>query len=347
MDGDVLARAAVYCYGLAEGGGNVAIVIITGMILIVLSADYFTNGVEWLGRSLGLTASAVGTLLAALGTALPETLVPVMAILFGAGHRGDSIGLGAILGAPFMLSTLGFLVLGVGGWWCRRPGLDMTVDARAVRRDLTFFVAALTVALASAFLPPGLRPWLAGGLVGAYLLFARHVILSGRGTATSAPTIPLHLWHEAHPPRWVVVAQVAMALGGLVVGAHFFVQAITGLADASGMNGFLLSVILTPVATELPEVLNSIIWLRRGADTLAFGNVTGAMAFQSSLVPALGMWLTPWHFTPLELVVGVLSLASAAWILMALRLRRPLPGALAAAGLFYFLFVGVAIGGLR
>lgn len=323
------------------------VIIVSGMLLIVLSADYFTNGVEWLGRALGLKPSAVGTLLAALGTALPETLVPVMAILFGNGNGADGVGLGAILGAPFMLSTLGFLVLGVGLWWFRRPEMTATADARSVQRDLTFFLGSFGTALIATRLPPSIRMIVAAGMVLAYMIFARAVIRGGRAAEAQSPSVLLHLWQHPKPPLWAVLLQVIMALAGLVVGAHYFVEAVIGLARVWQVSGFLLSVILTPVATELPEVLNSVIWLRRRADTLAFGNVTGAMAFQSSLVPALGMWLTPWKFSSLELAIGIISMGATLWLLVSLRRERLSARPLMAAGLFYFLFLGAAFAGLR
>jgi cation:H+ antiporter len=324
-----------------------ALVIVSGMILIVLSADYFTNGVEWLGRALHLNASAVGTLMAALGTALPETLVPVMALLSGAAGAAGQVGLGAILGAPFMLATLGFLVLGSSLWWFGRHDHRVTADPAAVTRDLSFFLVVFGAALAATWIPATVRPYWAAGLVIAYALFARAVIRSGRTTEDAVPEAHLHLWHRSPPPLSVVGLQVAMALVGLVVGAHYFVAALEEWARASGWSGFLLSVILTPVATELPEVLNSVIWIRRGADTLAFGNVTGAMAFQASLVPALGIWLTPWHLDPLEGVVGLLGLVAALFVLLSVRRRGLAPAQLLGAGAFYFLFVGVAVAGVR
>lgn len=322
------------------------LVILSGMILIVLSADYFTNGIEWLGKALGLNASAVGTLMAALGTALPETLVPVIALVSGAGGAA-AVGLGAILGAPFMLATLGFLVLGVSLGWPGWRGSPRTARPEAVARDLSFFLAVFGAALLGTWLPQPVKAYWAGGLVVAYLVFARTVLRSGRQSPAETPTTALHLTRQVPPPLWVVVGQVAMALAGLVVGAHYFVTALEVWARQSGWSGFLLSVILTPVATELPEVLNSVIWIRRGADALALGNVTGAMAFQASLVPALGMWLTPWRLNPLEGAVGVLALAAALFVYLSVRRRGLSPRDLVCAGAFYFLFVGVAVAGVR
>src|SRR4026207_2451504 len=91
---------------------------IAALVVILLAAELFTNGIEWFGHKLNLAEGAVGSVLAAVGTALPETMIPLIAILL-AGTRADSesghaIGVGAILGAPFMLSTLAMFVTGLG-----------------------------------------------------------------------------------------------------------------------------------------------------------------------------------------------------------------------------------------
>jgi cation:H+ antiporter len=322
------------------------VLILSGMVLIVLSADYFTNGVEWLGRGLGLGQSAVGTLLAALGTALPETLVPVLAILAGAGARRIGVGLGAILGAPFMLATLGFGVLGVGSWWFGRHRAPVSIPD-AVGRDLRFFVAAFSAALLASLLPPAVRPYAGVALVLFYLGFARYVLLSADSSASEGQAVPLHFWQGERPPMLAAAAQVALGLMGLVVGAHFFVRAVTELAVHSGISGFVLSVLLTPVATELPEVLNSIIWLKRRQDILAFGNVTGAMAFQASLVPALGIWLTPWKFSSVEWAVGALAVGAALWTLLMVGKQRKASGLMLGGGAYLLAAAGLVLAAVR
>ena len=86
--------------------------LIVALAIILFGAQLFTNGVEWIGDRMGLSQGAVGSVLAAIGTALPETLLPMIAILTGGAVSGDEIGVGAIVGAPFMLSTLAMFVLG-------------------------------------------------------------------------------------------------------------------------------------------------------------------------------------------------------------------------------------------
>ncbi|KAF0223986.1 MAG: inner membrane protein, partial [bacterium] len=102
------------------------------------------------------------------------------------------------------------------------------------------------------------------------------------------------------------------------LGAHLFVGAIGYLATLFGIPAFVLAIIIAPIATELPEKFNSIIWVRQGKDTLALGNITGAMVFQSSLIPALGIALTPWELNPLALISAVLALTSAGIVYLTL-----------------------------
>lgn len=312
-----------------------------GILLIILSADYFTNGIEWLGHRLGLSEGAVGSLLAAIGTALPETLVPIVAIFFGPSGSHESIGLGAILGAPFMLATLGFAVIGVG---LERGQTKLVLTDGALIKDLGFFLLAFTAAILASLGPSWLHLPIALGLVAGYLVHAWNLIrLRGGETASSAPEQFLHLYHGPKPPFWVICVEVAMALSGLIVGARFFVLALGQLTGVVHLSGFLLSVIVTPVATELPEVLNSVIWLRKGRNTLAVGNVSGAMVFQASLVPALGIAITPWRLTPWELTTAVLAWAAALYLY--LRARRGWFNRLEliGAGLFYLTFIGLVM----
>src|SRR5208337_4959947 len=80
--------------------------------MILAASVLFTNGIELLGHRLKMHQSAVGSVLAAVGTALPETLVPIVAILVFHDPKAKEVGIGAIAGAPFMLATLGLFVTG-------------------------------------------------------------------------------------------------------------------------------------------------------------------------------------------------------------------------------------------
>ncbi len=322
------------------------------LLLVLLSTVFFTNGIEWLGRKLRLGEGAVGSTLAAWGTALPEVLVPLVAILTGKGTAvREDIGIGAILGAPLMLSTLAFGLLGLAVLFFSRAGLrrGQLFPRRSVgRRDLTFFLLVFAVALGAGFLPPPEKMTVAFGLLAVYAGFVVWVLTRGRGTFKGGEQPPpLYFQPRVGEPSWaVVVIQVLVAFSWMVMGAEIFVGGIERLAANLEVRPFILAVLVVPLATELPELTNSLLWLSRRKDTLAFGNVTGAMVFQASVVPAVGILLTPWNLGPMELGSGVLALAAAGVVLRAFWLRKGIrPGILLAVGGLYLLFVFLVLGG--
>src|SRR5215216_7498050 len=122
------------------------LVLAGAFVIILLGAELFTNGIEWFGRKLELAEGAIGSVLAAVGTALPETMIPIIAILSGGGSDAShGIGVGAILGAPFMLSTLAMFVTGIAVLYAGRKRTraeDMPVDTRVLAHDMRYFAIA-------------------------------------------------------------------------------------------------------------------------------------------------------------------------------------------------------------
>ena len=125
--------------------GVVALELLGAFVLIVGGAIGFTNAVEWLGHRLDLGQGAVGALLAAVGTALPESVIPIVALVSGGGgHEAVEIAIGAIIGAPFVLGTLAMLVIAGSALAFRgrrEQGSDVATDASSTRRDLLTFLA--------------------------------------------------------------------------------------------------------------------------------------------------------------------------------------------------------------
>jgi cation:H+ antiporter len=299
------------------------VVLAIAFIVILAGAELFTNGIEWFGRKLDLAQGAVGSVLAAVGTALPETMIPLIAIAFGGGGEDtDAVGIGAILGAPFMLSTLAMFVTGLGvvAFRHRRAtGTRMVVDTTVLVHDIRFFVVAYTLAIATAFLPPDLgavRVVVAIVLVGIYAIYVKGHLDAEAGEPTD-DLEPLRFRRmdraahrrPTHGPRLRIVGfQVAVALACIIGGAWLFVGAVDRLAAMLGVSEIILALVIAPIATELPEKFNSLIWVRQGKDTLAMGNITGAMVFQSAIptVVALVLAGASWHVND-DSVVAFLS----------------------------------------
>lgn len=328
----------------------IALTLIIGLVFILLGAELFTNAIEWLGKRLNLGDSAVGSIFAALGTALPETMIPVVAILFGAGRaESQEVGVGAILGAPFMLSTLAFFVAGVSKLVFGTPGggsrLNLSVNTGGMKRDLSYFLAIFSLAFLAAFINVyAVKAAIAIGLIFTYGYYVKKTI-DESGESEGGHLNPLFLAKKVEEPGLpLILLQIAIALAILIGVAHIFVGALERLSYAIGISPFILTLLIAPVATELPEQFNSVLWIKHGRDTLAMGNITGAMVFQSSLIPALGILMTPWKMDFFGMTSVLLALVSTLIVFLyvkyrdALSYRILLPG-----GALYGAFVALVI----
>jgi cation:H+ antiporter len=338
------------------------VLLLVAFIVILLGAELFTNGIEWFGHKLELAEGAVGSVLAAVGTALPETMIPIIAIVFGGGGEStDDVGIGAVLGAPFMLSTLAMFVTGVGviAYRSRRPtGTEMTVDTRVLVHDIKYFVVAYTLAIGAAFLPEPLSPlkWLVAAVLAViYAVYVKgHLDAEREAGGEDLPPLRFHRLdrpgHRADPgvPRLRIVSvQVVAALACIVGGAFVFVGAVTGLAHQLGVSELLLSLVIAPIATELPEKFNSLIWVRQGKDTLAMGNITGAMVFQSAIPTIIALVLagSAWHISPdtaLAFASALMALIAVAAVFGPMARRHRLTGqALLVGGVVYVVYLAM------
>ena len=342
-------------------------ILVGAFIIILIGAELFTNGIEWFGRKLELAEGAVGSVLAAVGTALPETMIPIIAILSGGGSSSShGIGVGAILGAPFMLSTLAMFVTGVAVVYAgrNRPTGDvMPVDTKVLAHDMRYFAIAYAVAIAAAFLPlePAWPKWIvAVVLIGIYGWYVKghfeddpSVDLGDLAPLRFNRLDPATPNGEGVVPRLRIVnLQVLAALGLIIIGAFFFVDAVEHLSSSFGIAPIIVALVIAPIATELPEKFNSVIWVRQGKDTLAMGNITGAMVFQSTIptVVALLFAADAWHFSSDSRVAffsaAIAFVSSAVIFIPMARSGRLLGRNLLVGGLFYVAYLGIVAASL-
>jgi cation:H+ antiporter len=182
-------------------------------------------------------------------------------------------------------------------------------------------------------------------LVGAYAGYVWRTIVGGGESVGETPD-DLTLWSESswgQAPTWAVVRQLVASLAVMVAGAHYFVQAVEHISSSLGVPAGLISLVLAPLATELPEKFNSVIWLREDKDTLAFGNISGAMVFQSTLPVTLGLLFTQWQLGFINTFSVILSLLSGVGLFILLLRRGPIRAwYLLGGGVLYAVFVAVA-----
>lgn len=315
------------------------------LAMILLASVVFTNGIEMLGHRLKLHQGVVGSILAAVGTALPETIIPVIAILFFHHAEAHAVGIGAIAGAPFMLGTLAFCITGAAVLLYTATGRrtsSMHTDVQGLTRDLQFFILFYGIAILASLLGAHttIKAIVAGLLVAGYLVYIK-VTLQSDGHEIEEVEI-LHFNRFLHLPetRSVIIIQIIAALGLMIWGAHLFVGYVSSVSVNLGVSAMILSIIITPIATELPEKCNSVIWVGRRKDILAMGNITGAMVFQSSFPVAFGVAFTPWDLRGIPLISALLAFSSALLILGWVKTKKSLnPYILLSGGLFYLAFI--------
>jgi cation:H+ antiporter len=328
------------------------VLLLTSFAVILCGALLFTNAVEWLGHRLGLGEGAVGSILAAVGTAMPETLIAVVALL-DATAGAEQVAIGAIVGAPFLLATLAMGLVGLFAFLYRdrrEQGIELRAHRPTLERDLTFFLGFFALALALAWGPPAaLRVPVGIVMLLAYPLYVRRT-LRGAGAVQAEETLQPLLFErrserQRDPALGLCVLQLLVGLGAMVGGAHLFVENLLSIAASLGVEAVVLALVLAPLATELPEKVNSFFWVRDGKDSLALGNVSGAMVFQSTIPVGIGLVFTDWQLSTNAAISVGLGLAGGLLAYEALhrRGRFELPAVVAWFGLYAAFIIVVAL----
>jgi cation:H+ antiporter len=324
-------------------------------VVILLASELFTNALEHLGARLRISEGVTGSLFAAVGTALPETIVPLLAIFAGTAsvQINEEVGVGAILGAPLMLSTLSTCLMAIAAFPTRGARGLLDPERSGFVRDLDFFLLAFVVAAAAMFVPEEAR-YVRGGLsailVTTYFVYilltvraSDKLVDEGHGTRAHQR---MFLSRIGFPENITTTSiQLAVALALLIFGAKGFIDGVEDVSAHLGISALLLSLLIIPVATELPEKVNSILWVRRGKDTLAFGNITGAMVFQGTLLPAVGIMLTPWQPRKEVLSGVIVTLLAAAWLRFNVRAKGLQLRMLLVNGLLYIAYLAWTLTG--
>jgi cation:H+ antiporter len=278
-----------------------AVLLLASFAVVLAGALLFTNAVEWVGHRLGLGEGAVGSVLAAVGTATPETLIAIVALI-GAGEGSEDVAIGAIVGAPFLLGTLAMGLVGLFAYLYRErrvQGVGLDAHGPTLERDLLFFGAFFAAGGLLAWGPPAaLRIPVGIVFLVAYLFYIRRTLRGGGEVEAEERLDPLFFDRRrdrhGEPALTLCAVQLLVGLGAMVGGAHLFVEELLKIAESLGVDALVLALILAPLATELPEKVNSFFWVREGKDALALGNITGAMVFQATIPIGIGLLFTDW-----------------------------------------------------
>jgi cation:H+ antiporter len=250
-----------------------------------------------------------------------------------------------------MLSTIAFFLVGITVMIrCLRHKKCFAIspDLTPLKRDLSFFIPMYSLAV---FLPliigRSMDMIIALALLLGYVFYVK-LTMTGEsseighfeGLHLFKAQKRLRLTKKDEPHTSMFFFQIIMALIVMVLGARIFVGGLEVVSLRLGMNPLLFALILAPLATELPEKFNSVTWILKGKDSLAMGNLTGAMMFQSTFPVAIGLLFTKWELTPMAIFSAVLALSSAGIALFSVkRSGRLSPYALLSGGFLYLVYI--------
>ncbi len=339
------------------------------LFAILIACVIFSNSVEWLGAKLNLSHGITGSLLAAVGTALPETVVPLVAIFWGINNenllkiltgKADSfnsvnqISMGAIIGAPFMLSTVAFFLIGFSSWIYfksgRRKSKKITMDKTVLERDLTFFIFSFSLGFLAIFFNHSFRVLVALSMIVIYFYYVYLTIKEETGSKYKGEELEENLDQILlsklisflKPTMFLISLQLIFSLAFLVYSAHYFVEVIKEISNHLNFPAFIISLLLTPLATELPEKFNSWMWIRQKKDTLAVGNISGALVFQSTFPVTIGLLFTSWQLTSfISCATFAFCLVNAMIILFSLKKNKLSYKTFLFCGIFYLVYLAL------
>lgn len=323
------------------------------LFTILFAAITVTNALEYLGERMHISAGVTGSIFAAVSTALPETMIPILAIFAGTSDHAvnEEISVGAILGAPLMLATLSIFLMSLAA--LPRRGLRGFIrpEHSGFVRDMNFYLFAFICSAIAMYIPHHdmiTRVFISFVLVFLYIFYlfrtftaSKQLVSSGHVTTTEDPLLITLLKFPVNLAT--IIFQLLLGLALLLAGAKLFIGSIHAISIAYQVSPLVLSLIIVPVATELPEKVNSILWVRKAKDTLAVGNITGAMVFQGSLLPAIGILMTPWQLSSQVFLGMLITFLAAIWLRLNATKKGIMVAALFVNGLLYVSYLAGAL----
>jgi cation:H+ antiporter len=306
-----------------------------------------------MGRpALRRVATAVGTVLAAFGTALPESVVTLVAVVFGKTPDAKDIGVGAALGGPLALSTLAYAVVGAMFLLDRsrhQKKIAQEFSTTRLAHDQAWFLVVFVFKVGLGLVAFAWKPWLGWLFLAAYALYVWRELNGARAARSTSCGEDGARGAEAASARRASVDRLGRAADRRGAGGDLLrvaaVRAPAGDGRAvAGLSPQLVALLLSPIATELPEILNAVIWVRQGKTSLALGNISGAMMIQATVPSALGIFFTPWLLSPALLWGAAITMAAIVVMLVLLHRHALTAKRLFAMAALYGVFaIGVAV----
>lgn len=284
------------------------ILLLIGLGLVVLGADWLVNGASSIARRAGISEFVIGLTIVGFGTSCPELVVS----LTGAIEGNSDISVGNVVGSNI------FNALFILGLTALVLPVDMTDKNRRIDIPITLAVTILLVVL-------GITGSMSGPVIsrweGVVMLLVFSVYLFYCFKSDSKDEFPETQQATLSFPK--AIALTLTGLAGLIFGGDLFVDSATALARQIGVSDKFIAVTILAGGTSLPELATSLTAAIKGKEQLALGNILGSNVFNAMLILGLSSIITPLSFASMTIVdIAALILSSVLLLIWAYTGRR-------------------------
>jgi cation:H+ antiporter len=325
------------------------LLLIGSIVMVFIAAVLLVNALEWIGHHLKLGSSFVGAILSPLFTSMPELIVILVALFALGGKSGEEIGVGTIIGQPFMASSLSYGLVGIAaltGFLLKKRSHTYLVVDQTLSIPYIFITFMFPLTLVPGFIHfVWVKYLFAVIFLGVFLFYIQLMyrrrlseLIEGAEELTLAKLI-------SKSPSFqivILIAQLLIAMTLLYFGSQFLVTSVESISRSTNISPLGLALIIVPAATAIPETVNAIIWGYQGKDTLSLGSLVGEKILYSTFYPGLGLLLTAWELDD-HAVFSVIATTVISLILLYFIKKQRLPWYGLFFGLFFFVAYGVLI----
>ncbi len=249
---------------------SAALLVIFGLLGLVVGGEMLVRGAVSAAKSFGISPMVIGLTLVGFGTSTPELVTSLQAALSGS----SGIAIGNVVG-----SNIGnvLLILGIAAMLA-----PVAVDPKAFSRDGAVMMLATILCLGTVLLGEVTR-LIGAGYVIALAAYLGVTLWSEKRTGGTPAATVYEGEAEAVPgPDLALGVSIGIALAGLVVtifGARFLVSGAVSIAQGAGLSETVIGLTIVAIGTSMPEMVTSIIAVRKGQGDVALGNVLGSNIF--------------------------------------------------------------------
>lgn len=260
--------------------------LVTGLALLVWSADRFVEGSASTARYFGMPPLLIGMVIVGFGTSAPELVVSALAALEGS----PGIALGNAFGSNIANIAL---ILGVTALIS-----PIMVHSTVLRKELPILtmVTILSIVLIADFSISHLDSVVLLLVFGGLMAWTIYQGLK-RDTDSLAKEVDVETAEKEIPVHRAVFWLVA-GLILLIVSSRILVWGAVEIAQIFGVSDMIIGLTIVAVGTSLPELASSIIATRKGEHDIALGNVIGSNLFNTLAVVGIAGTIHPFSVEP-------------------------------------------------